>query len=88
MSKLSSLLLFVAASLPFAASAAMIDKNLEPAAMDREAAEQTALEVLNHDTAPATCRGELKPAAHAPTADQITGCCWVFFYGRWWCVEC
>ena len=32
--------------------------------------------------------GALPDTAEAPVNAHITGCCWTFWQGRWWCFSC
>jgi hypothetical protein len=82
-----SILFAVLAAAPFAVSAGTMRQNLEPASIEHASPEQIALDFLSREVAPSTCR-DAKPVSEQATADYATGCCWIFFYGRWYCVPC
>lgn len=73
-------------ALPFAASAGVSTWEFDPAAFGA-APDQAAPDSVQPPAEPPVCnRAELP--ADAATGDFAAGCCWVFHYGRYWCVPC
>jgi hypothetical protein len=82
MAGLRSVLLGMLATLPLAVSAATVGS--APAGID---AAQGSADVLDR-TPPARCDLADQAAGGEDTDAKATGCCWLFYNGRYWCVPC